>query len=115
MTILHRHMVICLDTIKDPETKKMLIEEIVSPELNNWPYKILEISLNEVEGMCANMFNLVDEGGNNTVIMSNRARNSYSDENMKILQKNYKVLVADVRHIEQVGGGSTRCMLAEKF
>jgi len=69
----------------------------------------------EVEGMCANMFNLVDNDGNNCIIMSDRARRTYDPEKFQELKENYRVLVANIDMIEHVGGGSTRCMLAEKF
>ena len=83
--------------------------------MNKFPYKILEIDRHEIEGMCANMFNLVDQHGNNVVVMSDRARRTYNPESFAQLQENYKVIVANIDMIEHVGGGSTRCMLAEKF
>jgi hypothetical protein len=89
--------------------------ELSNPPLNNHPYQILEIDRMEVEGMCANMFNLVDNDGNNCIIMSDRARRTYDPEKFQELKENYRVLVANIDMIEHVGGGSTRCMLAEKF
>jgi len=47
--------------------------------------------------------------------MSDRARRTYNSESFEQLQANYKVIVANIDMIEHVGGGSTRCMLAEKF
>ena len=47
--------------------------------------------------------------------MSDRARRTYSPEKFAELTSNYKVLIANVDMIEHVGGGSTRCMLAEHF
>ena len=75
----------------------------------------MEIDRLEIEGMCANMFNLMDSKGQNTVIMSDRARRTYNPDRFEELQANYKVIVAKIDLIEHVGGGSTRCMLAEKF
>lgn len=115
MTLLHDHAVLCVTTIKDKKERKRVVLELSNPPQNNHPYKILEIDRNEVEGMCANMFNLVDNEGRNTVIMSDRARRTYDPEKFKELQEHYKVLVANIDMIEHVGGGSTRCMLAEKF
>ena len=54
--------------------------ELCDPTMNSVPYKILEIDRLEVEGMCANMFNLVDNEGINTVIMSARASRSFDPE-----------------------------------
>ena len=53
--------------------------------------------------------------GKNTVIMSERAKKAYDPERFQVLQNHYKVIVANIDTIEHVGGGSTRCMLAEKF
>lgn len=115
MTLLHDHVVCCVAAITNKKEKRNLIQELCNPEKNLHPYKLLEITNEEVEGMCANMFNLVDAEGKNTVIMSDRARRTYAPEKFKELQENYNVLVANIDMIEHVGGGSTRCMLAEKF
>lgn len=115
MTLLHDHAVVCVTCIKDKKERKNLMLELSNPPLNNKHYKILELDRNEIEGMCANMFNLVDNDGKNVIIMSDRARRTYDPEKFMELQENYKVLVANIDMIEHVGGGSTRCMLAEKF
>ena len=60
--------------------------ELTNPPSNNNPYKILEIDRNEVEGMCANMFNLVDDKGRNALIMSERAKKTYAPEKLMELQ-----------------------------
>lgn len=39
--------------------------------------------------MCANMFNLVDKSGKNTVIMSARAKRAYDPEKFTELEENY--------------------------
>lgn len=115
LTLLHDHAVVCLTTIKNKKERKTLMLELTNPPLNEVPYKILEIDRLEIEGMCANMFNLVDNEGRNVVVMSDRARRTYDPEKFSELQENYKVIVANIDMIEHVGGGSTRCMLAEKF
>lgn len=115
LTLLHDHAVVCLTTVKNKKERKNLMLELTNPPNNECPYKILEIDRLEIEGMCANMFNLVDNNGKNTVIMSDRARRTYDPEKFEELQNNYKVIVANIDLIEHVGGGSTRCMLAEKF
>ena len=115
MTLLNEHAVICLTAIKDKKERKRVVLELSNPPLNIEPYKILEIDRAEVEGMCANMFNLVDRNGKNTIIMSDRARRTYKEKKFKELCEHYIVIVANIDMIEHVGGGSTRCMLAEKF
>jgi len=115
MTLLHDHAVVCITTIKEKKERKNLMIELTNPPLNEKPYSILELDRLEIEGMCANMFNLVDQEGRNTVVMSDRARRTYDPDHFAELKENYKVIVANIDIIEHVGGGSTRCMLAEKF
>lgn len=114
-TLLHDHAVLAVPCISHEKERKRVIKELTDPERNSHPYKLFEITRDEVEGMCANMFNLVDGRGNNAVIMSDRARRTYDPQKLSELRANYNVLVANIDMIEHVGGGSTRCMLAEKF
>ncbi len=80
MTLLHDHAVVSMTTVKNKKERKNLVLELSNPPLNNVPYQIMEIDRLEIEGMCANMFNLVDSEGRNTVIMSDRARRTYDPE-----------------------------------
>ena len=65
--------------------------------------------------MCANMFDVMDDNGNHCIAMSQRAYDSYSEENLMTLHQHYKLLPSDVSIIENIGGGSCRCMLVELF
>ena len=47
--------------------------------------------------------------------MSNRAYNGLSNENKQTLEKSYKIIKSDISTIENIGGGSARCMVAEIF
>jgi hypothetical protein len=80
LTLLSEHAVVCLTTVKDKKERKRLMIELTNPPLNSKPYQMLEIDRLEIEGMCANMFNLVDQEGRNTVVMSDRARRTYDPE-----------------------------------
>jgi len=51
------------------------------------------------------MFDVLDQDGNHCVIMSKRAEEAFSEENLQIL-KSYKIVVSDVGIIEEIGGGS---------
>ena len=63
MTLLHDHAVVCMTTVKNKKERKNLVLELSNPPLNDVPYQIFEIDRLEIEGMCANMFNLVDSKG----------------------------------------------------
>ena len=115
MTLLYDHAIISLTAIKDKKQRKNVILELSNPPMNMKPYKILEITREQIAGMCANIFNLQDNEGNQIIIMSKQASSNYSEEKFAELTESYTVLVADIANIEKVGGGSARCMLAEKF
>lgn len=110
MTLLSGHVVVCLDAIKDEKEKQELINEITQND-----YEIIPLSFQECGNMCANMFDVLDNNGNHCVVMSQRAYDNYSRENLSILKQNYKVVPNKVDLIEQIGGGSCRCMLVELF
>jgi hypothetical protein len=85
LTLLHDHAVVCVTTIKDKRERKRLCLELTNPPLNVTPYQILEVTRDEIEGMCANMFNLVDNEGRNVIIMSDRARRTYDPDKFREL------------------------------
>jgi len=60
LTLLNKHAIVSLPCVLDKKERKNLILELSNPPLNEAPYTIMEIDRTEVEGMCANMFNLVD-------------------------------------------------------
>ena len=89
---------------------------MTKPELNpEGVHLIMEISHNEAENMCANMFDVLDKEQNHCVIMSKRAEKAFTPENLAILNSHYKIVVSDIGIIEDIGGGSCRCMLVEAF
>ena len=47
--------------------------------------------------------------------MSKTAHDAFTKENREILSKYGELVVAEIPTLEQVGGGSARCMLAEVF
>lgn len=47
--------------------------------------------------------------------MSTSAYNAFTTEQKEIMEKNSKIIHADISTIEKLGGGSARCMVAELF
>lgn len=115
MTMLSKHAVVCLDSVRDEFERENLIEEITSSELNDSPHEIMQISLVESASMCANMFDILDKDNNHCVVMSRKAEMGFTESNLKLLKDNYKVVVSDLDLIETIGGGSSRCLLVELF
>lgn len=114
-TLFSKHAVICLDAIKDKEEYERIVSEITSQDINVNPKEIINISFEESANMCANMFNVLDSNNNHCVVMSKRANEHFEESNLDTIYGNYKVIVADIDIVENIGGGSARCMLVELF
>ena len=104
-----------MDAVKDEDEKEMLIREITDPSLNVNPKEIITLSFEESANMCANMFNVLDINNNHCVVMSKRAHEHFEETNLDTIYQHYKVISADIDIIENIGGGSARCMLVELF
>jgi hypothetical protein len=113
--ILDDHVVLCSESIRDTGEQMMVIEEIESKFKNmGKPKKVIDISYDETENFCGNMI-MLNNGLENILVMSDRARNNLSPENSNVLESNYKIVSADLHMIEHIGGGSARCMIGELF
>lgn len=51
MSVLSDHAAICLESIQDPEERERIVHELSSPELNDYPKKIIDLSLDEIFNM----------------------------------------------------------------
>ena len=49
------------------------------------------------------------------LIMFEAAKNAFTKEQKEILKKHCKIISSPLDSIEQAGGGSARCMIAEIF
>ena len=117
LTLYSHHAVICLDAIRDRRQRQKVVEELVSNALNTHgsPYDIINISLEEINHMVCNGFNLRDEQGYSIITMSARAYGAIDKDKLAELKRHYTLVVPDIQVLEDVGGGSTRCLLAEHF
>jgi len=76
---------------------------------------IVNISWKQLNQFAGNMLLLQDGEGANVIVMSTRAYKSLSPAQKKQLKKHGKILHSDIKTIEDLGGGSVRCMMAEVF
>ena len=91
------------------------MQEIQGKQRNRKPRKIIDIKYDEMLNMAGNMIMVQNVRGEDCVIMSKRARNGLTPDNLNTLQKAYRIVSSDLSTIETIGGGSARCMVAELF
>jgi hypothetical protein len=102
--------IICLDSIKIPDEKQMVINSLLETGKN-----IIDISLNQMSKFAGNMLQVQNKDGINMLVMSQQGFESLSDPQKKKIESLTSVLYSDISHIETYGGGSARCMMAEIF
>ncbi len=114
LQLLDKHALVCANSLTK-EQRDMVVKELTDPALNVKPYQVVEISFEEVKHMCCNILNVINNKGENVLLMSRQASENYTKEHMELLSAHYKLVASDVTTIEKQGGGSTRCLLAEYF
>ena len=110
MSICNNFSVICLDSIDNKKERENIIEK-----LNNSGLEIIDISLDQMTSFLGNCIQLINTDSSPILIMSSRAFNSISKSQLKKIESHSEIIHSDIKTIENNGGGSARCMIAEIF
>jgi hypothetical protein len=79
-------------------------------------HRVITLSNEEVKNFCGNCIEVRDRENNKILLMSSRAYVNFSKKNLLELSSFYpKILHTNLTNIENVGGGSLRCMILELF
>lgn len=105
---LENHVVCCMDAIPCEKQRSFILNAVKEAEKD-----LIEISFDEMENFCGNVLCLSNHVGQSVVLMSERARQSFKQT--KWMEQYHHIASADLTTIENVGGGSARCMVAELF
>jgi hypothetical protein len=108
LSIGEKWAVICTDVIDYPFD---VIESLVSDGK-----EIIDIGYSELIEFCANIFEVRDINNDLVVLMSSSAFSTYSSMGkLKYFEQYVKVACTPIHTIEEIGGGSLRCMLTGIF
>lgn len=108
MCVGSSYAVICLDSIKDEAEKQNVINSLQSTQK-----QIIDISFEQMNHFAGNMLEVQNNLGESLLVMSKSAWHSLNYEQKAILSSFSKPLYSDISTIENNGGGSARCMMAE--
>ncbi len=103
-------VVICLETIKDPADRKAIKEAFARTGKT-----IIRISLDQMMAFAGNMLQLRNKAGERFLVMSSQAYDSLYPEQIQFIKQHTQILHSPINVIEEIGGGSVRCMMAEVF
>lgn len=107
MSVGPEYAVVCMDVVK-PEYQVELRKRLNGKHL-------IEISEQQMQQFCGNVLQLQSATGENHIMMSQSAFNAFTPSQKRLLEQCGQLNAFDIHHIETVGGGSVRCMLAELF
>lgn len=99
--------VLCTDAVA-PEFREVLVDEIETTGRT-----LIEVAYDQMRGFGCNVIELKGRGGGPVIALSCAARRSFTPEQLKLLESFGEFAEADIPTIEQVGGGSLRCMIAD--
>ena len=108
MCITTRFAIVCLDSIDCDEEKDRVIDI-----LNETKKEIISISEEQTNKFAGNMLEV--EGDKKYLVMSKSAYSCLTENQIKKINKYCEILYSDLSTIEDYGGGSARCMMAEIF
>jgi len=101
-------VVICLDSITNEQEKQIVIESFLQTHK-----EVIEISQDQLNHFAGNMLQVFDMNEKPHLIMSKQAHKSLTAEQVNTLEKYNPIIPIAIPTIEALGGGSTRCMMAE--
>ena len=108
MCITTRFAIVCLDSIDCDEEKDRVIDI-----LNETKKEIISISEEQTNKFAGNMLEV--EGDKKYLVMSKSAYSCLTENQIKKINKYCEILYSDLSTVEDYGGGSARCMMAEIF
>ena len=102
--------IVCSESIKCSDERSHVLNSLQTSNK-----EIVDISLEQMYQMCGNVLELENDDSQNFTILSTTANNDFTAEQLQVIDKHTKRIVCDIPNIENVGGGSARCMMAEVF
>ena len=110
LCVAQDYAVVCLECIKDLTERKAVMDS-----LKNTNKAIVELSLDQVDHFAGNMLEAKNKANESFLIMSSRAYKAMNEAQITQIQQHSQIIHAPLTTIENYGGGSARCMLAEIF
>lgn len=105
-----RLAIVCLESIRDSNQRQQLLQS-----LECHGKEVVDITFAQMYQFAGNMLELRNDRGDKLLIMSQTARRSLTTEQIRMIERDVRIVSPDINTIETTGGGSARCMIAELF
>ncbi|BCD92549.1 hypothetical protein fh0823_26880 [Francisella halioticida] len=108
LSIGEKLIFVCLESIKCEKEREMVINA-----LSESGKTIIDISVGQILLRCCNTLEVKNKQGTIYLILSSMADMGFTKEQKEIIDQHCTRLPCHVKTIEDVGGGTARCMVAE--
>jgi len=109
MTLAEKFVIVCEKAIVPTDRNKIL------ESLKSTGREIISISFEQTKMFCGNCIELLNRNKEHLLIMSEQARNAFTNDQIQTIEKSSRIVFSDLSEIESIGGGGARCMIAELF
>lgn len=110
LSIGEKMAVVCAESIINEKERKNVIDSLLETRK-----EVIEVSIEQMKHFCANIIEIRNFDNQNCLIMSDTAKRAFTKRQKEILEQHCILVSSPLQTIEQVGGGSARCMIAEIF
>lgn len=107
MTICGGFALVCAEAVDDMMERSFLLKH-----LENSGHKVFQLTLKQMHEFALNAFEVINRKDNPCLIISKRGWNSIESEMRSEIEKFVQPVVVPLTTIENLGGGSARCMVA---
>ncbi|MGV3502647.1 MAG: citrulline utilization hydrolase CtlX [Adhaeribacter sp.] len=105
-----RFAVLATDTIREEEERYLVLSS-----LRHTGHEVIAITMDQLRHFAGNMLEVQNQEGKHFLVMSEQARLSLRPDQVQAIGQYAEILAPPLYTIEQIGGGSARCMMAEIF
>lgn len=110
MSVGENIAILCDEAIRDTKEKQM-----VNDLLRESDKEVIHISEEQCNHFAGNMLQVRNRAGEKILVMSEQAYRSLSEQQLRRIEAQCRILHSPLYTIEACGGGSARCMMAEIF
>ncbi|MFZ4455643.1 MAG: citrulline utilization hydrolase CtlX [Bacteroidales bacterium] len=110
MCLGDRFAVVCLDCIDDHKERTLVAKSLV-----DCGKELIDITEEQMHHFAGNMLQIENGNGKPLLVMSKTAYDSLAIHQVERLNSFSEIIAFNIPTIEQLGGGSVRCMMAELF
>ena len=110
MCVATDYMIVCLEAIPSVADREVIFAAAAASHK-----KIIPINTDQMEHFAGNMLQLRNTEGELFLLLSTTALGSLTPAQKEELERYNPLLAPEIPTIEEIGGGSARCMIAECF